>query len=174
MLRLEVLYMNFWGQPIKTTHRRIATWVNWMMPSPSGLNPNCAITPSWISVHNGNTTCWYLGHKDIFVWTVTCHHQMSELQVTHIVLWFFRLYIAENNLHHGMFFLLFRINSILHWCSTLSCYSQPPVLLQGSSDDGEETQRQTEVLDGRMFVSFDVNLIDVFVCLRVCLCLALP
>ena len=45
-----------------------------MMPSPSGLNPNCAITPSWISVHNGNTTCWYLGHKDIFVCTVTCRH----------------------------------------------------------------------------------------------------
>ena len=74
MLRLEVLYINFWGQPIKNTHRRIATWVNWMMPSPSGLNPNCAITPSWISVHNGNTTCWYLGHKDIFVCTVTCRH----------------------------------------------------------------------------------------------------
>ena len=113
MLRLEVLYISFLGQPIKTIHWRIATWVNWMMPSPSGLNPNCAITPSWISVHNGNTTCWYLGHKDICVCTVTCRHKMSEHQVTLIVLWFFRSHIAENNLHHSMLFLLLRINSTL-------------------------------------------------------------
>ena len=40
-----------------------STWVNWMIPSPSGLNPNWAITPSCISVHKGKTTCWYLQRK---------------------------------------------------------------------------------------------------------------
>ena len=32
--------------------------VTWMTPSPSGWKPNCAMTPSCISVQSGNTSCW--------------------------------------------------------------------------------------------------------------------
>ena len=107
MLRLEVLYINFWGATNKNHSSKNSNLGELDDAFPVRLEPKLCDHPKldfraqW---EHHLLVPWTQRH--LCVYCDLSSYKMSEYQVTHIVLWFFRSHIVESNLRHSMLSLL--------------------------------------------------------------------